>query len=71
MTTTSIGEATTRHLPRGTDVVSMLDGEAGTIRDICTFRRSGSGAHSYVVETAEGQEVWYASELFVPGGDQT
>jgi len=69
MTTTS--ESATRHLTPGTKIVNMLDGEVGTIREVCTFRRSGNGAHSYVVETAGGREVWYASEVFVPCVDQT
>jgi hypothetical protein len=63
-------ESTTQRLLPGTKVVGILDGEAWSMREVCTFRQSGNGAHSYVVETAEGPEVWYASELFVPSVDQ-
>lgn len=63
---TTISDPTTRFLSAGIKVVSTLDGEVGTIREVCTFRRSGNGAYSYVVETAEGRDVWYATEMIVP-----
>lgn len=55
-----------RRLTPGTRVVSTSDGEPGQIMDVCTYRRNGTDAWSYVVKTAYGREVWYAGELFVP-----
>ncbi|MFO0836978.1 MAG: hypothetical protein U1D55_19450 [Phycisphaerae bacterium] len=56
-------------LKPGTQVVSKTDGEPGRVVRVCTYRRSGIRAWSYVVETAYGQEIWDASDLFVPGKD--
>ena len=58
-----------RRLTRGTQVVSTTDGEAGRIQRVCTFRRNGMDAWSYVVQTAYGREIWEAGELFVPAQD--
>jgi hypothetical protein len=46
--------------------VSTLDGEQGTVVRICTFRRNGWQAWSYLIDTAAGREIWEAGELFVP-----
>jgi hypothetical protein len=62
--------AKNRGLPGGTRVVSKLDGEAGRIERVCTYRRNGSGAWSYLVQTAGGREIWEAGELFVPATHQ-
>jgi len=48
----------------------MLDGEPGIIREVCCFRRNGHDAYSYVVQTAEMREVWYAGELLPQVFDQ-
>ena len=58
-----------RRLTPGTRVVSTEDGEAGRIEQVCTFRRNGIEAWSYLIETAYGQETWDAGELFVPEQD--
>ena len=58
-----------RRLTRGTQVVATTDGEAGRIQRVCTFRRNGMDAWSYVVQTAYGREIWEAGELFVPAQD--
>ena len=55
-----------RRLTPGTKVVSLNDGEPGRILQICTFRRNGIDAWSYLVRTAEGREIWEAGELFTP-----
>ncbi|MCI0364932.1 MAG: hypothetical protein L0219_13725 [Phycisphaerales bacterium] len=57
---------TNRRLPKGTLVVNSDDGESGRIIEVCTFRRNGIDAFSYVVQTAYGREVWEVGELFVP-----
>ena len=64
MTTTT--KNANRRLTPGTKVVHTEDGEPGTIEQVCTLRRNGLDAYSYAVQTADGREVWYASELFVP-----
>ena len=56
----------TRRLAVGTQVVSIEDGEPGRIVRVCTYRRHGGDAWSYVVETQYGREVWEVGELFVP-----
>jgi hypothetical protein len=53
------------HMP-GTLVVSKTDGELGRVVEVSTFRRNGTAAWSYLVQTATGQEVWHAGDLFVP-----
>jgi len=65
---TNIDETTrtNRRLKAGTMVVSSEDGEPGHIVRVCTHRRSGVDAWSYVVETKYGREVWEVGELFVP-----
>ena len=50
----------------GTMVVSREDGEPGRIVKVCTYRRNGVDAWSYVVKTQYGREVWEIGELFVP-----
>jgi hypothetical protein len=55
-----------RRLTPGTLVVSREDGEPGRIQRVCTFRRNGQDAWSYLVQTAYGREVWEVGELFVP-----
>jgi len=57
---------TNRRLPAGTMVVSTEDGEPGRVVRVCTHRRNGIDAWSYVVETQYGREIWEAGELFVP-----
>ena len=59
-----------RNLKPGTKVVSTLDGEAGTVVRVCTYRRNGCQAWSYLVDTASGREIWEAGELFVPAPEQ-
>lgn len=65
---TTINETTraNRRLPAGTLVVSNEDGEAGHIERVCTYRRNGVDAWSYLVKTQYGREIWEAGELFVP-----
>ncbi len=63
MTTTT---QTNRRLTPGTLVISREDGEPAKIVRICTYRRNGIDAWSYLVQTAAGREVWEAGELFVP-----
>ena len=53
-------------LKPGTMVVSNIDGEPGRVVRICTYRRNGGQAWSYLVDTASGREIWEAGELFVP-----
>jgi len=57
---------TNRRLTPGSLVVSREDGEPGKIVRVCTFRRNGSDAWSYLVQTAAGREIWEVGELFVP-----
>lgn len=57
---------TNRRLKAGTMVVSTEDGEPGHIERVCTHRRNGVDAWSYVVETACGRETWEVGDLFVP-----
>jgi len=64
--TTKTTNANNRRLTPGTMVVSKEDGEPGRIVRVCTFRRNGGDAWSYVVQTAHGREVWEVDELFVP-----
>ena len=59
-----------RNLKAGTQVVCTLDGEAGTVVRICTYRRNGQSAWSYLVDTASGREIWETGELFVPATQQ-
>ena len=59
-----------RFLKPETKVVSHLDGEPGTILEVCTRRRCGIGAMSYVVQTAYGREIWEVADLFVPAPEQ-
>ena len=58
-----------RRLTPGTQVVSKTDGEPGRIERVSTYRRNGIDAWSYEVETADGQEIWDAGDLFVPEKD--
>ncbi len=58
-----------RNLKPGTMVVSKIDGEPGKVVRICTYRRNGCQAWSYLVDTASGREIWEAGELFVPTQD--
>ena len=58
-----------RRLTTGTMVVSKSDGEPGRVMRIGTYRRNGIDAWSYLVETAHGQEIWDAGDLFVPEKD--
>jgi hypothetical protein len=51
-------------------VVSTLDGEPGRVVRICTHRRNGCQAWSYLVDTTSGREIWEAGELFVPAPEQ-
>lgn len=55
-----------RRLKPGTKVVSTRDGEPGKVVRVCTHRRNGIDAWSYLVDTAYGREIWEAGELFVP-----
>ena len=54
-----------RRLAQGTAVVSTEDAEPGRIRAVCTFRRNGIDAWSYVVDTQYGREIWHSGDLFV------
>ncbi len=66
---TTIDETTraNRRLKAGTLVVSTEDGEPGHIVRVCTHRRNGVDAWSYLVETKYGREIWEVGELFVAG----
>ncbi|MCZ2098818.1 MAG: hypothetical protein LC121_21655 [Anaerolineae bacterium] len=64
--TTNTTKHAHRRLTPGTLVVSHEDGEPGRIVQVCTFRRNGIDAWSYLVQTAYGEEVWEVGELFVP-----
>lgn len=59
-----------RRLKPGTTVVSTIDGEPGTVVRVCTYRRNGIDAWSYLIDTADGREIWEAGELFVPAPQQ-
>ena len=59
-----------RRMRPGTAVVSTADGESGTVVRICTYRRNGIDAWSYLVDTAYGREIWHRGELFAPASDQ-
>ena len=58
-----------KRLKPGTMVVAKTDGEPGTIARVCTYRRNGIDAWSYLVDTKDGQEIWEAGELFVPANE--
>jgi hypothetical protein len=58
-----------QNLKPGTRVVSKTDGEPGRVVEVCTFRRNGTAAWSYLVETASGQEVWHAGDIFLPADE--
>lgn len=64
--TTNATNKTNRRLQAGTKVVSTRDGEPGMVVRVSTYRRNGTDAWSYLVETADGREIWDAGELFVP-----
>lgn len=55
-----------RSLKPQTQVVSKIDGEPGKVVRVCTYRRNGYHAWSYLVDTASGREIWDAGDLFVP-----
>ncbi len=55
-----------RNIQAGTTVVATLDGEPGKVVRVCTYRRNGCQAWSYLIDTAHGREIWEAGELFVP-----
>ena len=59
-----------QRLKPGTMVVAKKDGEPGTVARVCTYRRNGIGAWSYLVDTKDGREIWEAGELFVPANEQ-
>jgi hypothetical protein len=59
-----------RRLKPGTRVVSQVDGEPGRVVRVCTYRRNGIDAWSYLVDTADGREIWETGELFVPAPEQ-
>jgi hypothetical protein len=59
----------TRRLTPGTPVISVNDGQPGRIIEVCTFRRNGRDAYSYVVATATGREIWHADEVVLPAAD--
>ena len=63
---TTNAENNNRRLKNGMQVVSKNDGEPGTVLRVCTCRRNGIDAWSYLVETAYGREIWEVGELFVP-----
>ena len=65
-TTMNTTMQTNRRLTPGMLVVSRADGEPGRIVRVCTFRRNGVDAWSYLVDTADGREIWEVGELFVP-----
>lgn len=66
MTRSNEATRANRRLAPGTMVVSTDDGEPGRIVRVCTHRRNGIDARSYVVETQYGREIWEVGELFVP-----
>ena len=59
-----------KNLKPGTKVVSKIDGEPGTVVRVCTFRRNGIDAWSYLVDTATGREIWHRGDLFLPAPEQ-
>jgi hypothetical protein len=63
---TTMNARTNKNLKPGTMVVATADGEPGRIMWICSFRRNGIDAWSYLVQTAYGREIWEVGELFVP-----
>jgi hypothetical protein len=69
-TTKNDATGTNRRLKPGTKVVSRLDGEPGTVVRVCTYRRNGIDAWSYLVDTTGGREIWEVGELFVPTAEQ-
>ena len=58
-----------RRLKPATKVVAKTDGESGTVTRVCTYRRNGIDAWSYLVDTKDGQEIWETGELFVPANE--
>jgi len=72
MTTTATATNTKayRRLLPGTLVVSNEDGEPGNIIEVCSRRRNGIDAWSYVVATTYGREVWDAGDFFLPAPEQ-
>jgi hypothetical protein len=52
-----------KYLKPGTKVVSNQDAEPGTIVRVCTYRRNGSAAWSYLVDTAYGREIWEVGHI--------
>lgn len=59
----------TRCFAPGTLVIAVTDGEPGRILEVCTFRRNGQDAYSYVVQTAAGREIWHADDVVLPATD--
>jgi len=55
-----------KRLKPGTMVVAKSDGESGTVARVCTYRRNGIDAWSYLVDTATGREIWHRADLFLP-----
>jgi len=53
-------------LYNGTTVISTEDGEPGHIVRVCTFRRNGLDAWSYIVKTQYGYEIWDAGDFILP-----
>lgn len=71
MTTNHNHQNQKRNYQPGTKVISNQDVEPGTIVGVCTYRRNGVDAWSYLVDTAYGREVWETSEFFLqPANDQ-
>lgn len=60
MTTTTNNANKT--LGTGTLVINAEDGESGRVCRINQFRRSGLRAWTYLVRTAQGFEIWDASQ---------
>ena len=60
---TATNQNANRNLKPGTKVVSNQDAEPGTIVGVCTFRRNGTDAWSYLVDTAYGREVWEVGQI--------
>lgn len=61
---------TNRRLQPGTTVISTLDGERGTVLNVCTYRRNGIDAWSYLIETDAGREIWHSGDLMVLNNEQ-
>ena len=53
-------------IANGTVVVSMLDGEDGTILQAASYNRNRTKVWSYTVQTQYGREVWDTCDLFIP-----